>query len=150
MTHALAGTRRFLLCAILALAAPALAAPPSEPSLPAAEWKAIRKVIEDQLAALRQGDGAKAMTYAAPGIQLQFGTPDNFLRMVQTGYAPLLDARYTVFLEGAIIEGAVIQPLRLVLPDNTVLVALYEMQRMPNGRWRIAGCQLAPSTVQAT
>lgn len=137
-----------LLC--LALVVPAFAAPPDEPTLPASEWNAIQKVVEDQLAALKKGDGVKAMTYAAPGIQMQFGTPENFLRMVQTGYAPLLDARYTVFLEGAIIEGVAIQPLRLVLPDNTVLVALYQMQRMPDGRWRIAGCRLAPSTVQAT
>ena len=90
------------------------------------------------------------MTFAAPGIREQFGTPDNFLQMVRTGYAPLLDARYTQFLEGALVDGAVIQPLRLVLPDNTVLVALYQMQRQPDGSWRIAGCVLAPSTVQAT
>jgi hypothetical protein len=145
--RAFAWLGRSLLC--LALVAPAFAAPPDEPTLPAAEWKAIQNVIESQLAALKKGDGAMAMTYAAPGIQMQFGTPENFLRMVQTGYAPLLDARYTVFLEGAIIEGAAIQPMRLVLPDNTVLVALYRMQRMPDGRWRIAGCRLAPSTVQA-
>ena len=48
------------------------------------------------------------------------------------------------------IDGATIQPLRLVLPDNTVLVALYQMQKQADGRWRIAGCVLAPSTVQAT
>jgi Domain of unknown function (DUF4864) len=71
------------------------------------------------------------------------------MRMVKTGYEPLLSARYTEFLEGAVIEGAVIQPLRLVLPDETVLVALYQMEKQ-NGRWRIAGCVLAPSTVRST
>jgi len=139
-----------LRCAMLciALVAPAVAA--GEPTLPAAEWKAIQRAIGDQLAALKAGDGAKAMTLAAPGIRDQFGTPENFLQMVRTGYAPLLDARVTLFLEGAIVDGATIQPLRLVLPDNTVLVALYQMQRQDDGRWRIAGCVLAPSTVQAT
>ena len=43
--------------------------------------------------ALKAGDGTKAMTYAAPGIRDQFGTPENFLRMVREGYAPLLAAR---------------------------------------------------------
>ena len=90
------------------------------------------------------------MTFAAPGIRAQFGTPENFLRMVRDGYAPLLDARHTQFLEGAVIDGAAIQPLRLVLPDDTVLVALYQMQQQPDGRWRIAGCVIAPSTVQST
>ena len=141
--------RRLILC--LLVAAPAFAAPlAGEPTLAASEWKTIRKVIDDQLRALKAGDGATAMTFAAPGIREQFGTPDNFLRMVREGYAPLLDARYRQFLEGALIEGAVIQPLRLVLPDETVLVALYQMQRQPDGRWRIAGCVLAPSTAQST
>jgi Domain of unknown function (DUF4864) len=141
--------RRLVLCLLIAV--PAFAAPPaSEPTLPANEWKTIRKVIDDQLQALKAGDGATAMTFAAPGIREQFGTPDNFLRMVREGYAPLLDARYTQFLEGALIEGAAIQPLRLVLPDDKVMVALYQMQRQPDGRWRIAGCVLAPSTVQST
>jgi len=69
--------------------------------------------------------------------------------MVQTSYTPLLDARYAEFLDGAVIDGNVIQPLRLILPDNTVLVALYTMEK-EKGRWHIAGCVLAPSTVQAT
>ena len=147
--NTLAFLRHFALC--LFIAVPALAAPPADrPTLPAKEWKAIQKVIADQLHALKAGDGAQAMTFAAPGIRAQFGTPENFLRMVREGYAPLLAARYTQFLEGAVIDGAVVQPLRLVLPDDTVLVALYQMQRQPDGRWRIAGCVLAPSTVQAT
>ena len=129
----------------------ASAAPPAPgASLPPQEWEAIRAVVTAQLDALKAGDGAKAMTFAAPGIQAQFRTPENFLRMVRTAYAALLEARHTQFLEGAIIEGATIQPLRLVLPDDTVQVALYQMQRGPGGRWRIAGCVLAPSTVQST
>jgi hypothetical protein len=136
--------------ALWLLACAAQATPRDAPTLPAKDWQAIRKVIGDQLQALKAGDGAKAMTFAAPGIRVQFGTPENFLRMVREGYAPLLEARHTQFLEGALIEGATIQPLRLVLADNTVLVALYQMQKQPDGRWRIAGCALAPSTVQAT
>ena len=139
------------IAALLAfVSAVAFAAPASEATLPANEWTAIRKVIGDQLAALKAGDGAKAMTFAAPGIQAQFGTPENFLRMVRTGYAALLDARRTQFLDGAVIDDAVVQPLRLVLPDDTVLVALYQMQKQADGRWRIAGCVIAPSTVQST
>jgi hypothetical protein len=128
----------------------AFAAPPDIGSLPAKEWTAIRKVIDDQLQALKAGDGVKAMTYAAPGIREQFGTPDNFMRMVHEGYSALLSARRTQFLEGAVVEQVIVQPLRLVLPDDTVLVALYQMQRQPDGQWRISGCLIAPSTVQST
>jgi len=110
---------------------------------------AIKAIISEQLEALRTGDGSKAFTYAAPGIRQQFGTPDNFLFMVRTAYGALIAARYSEFLEGAVIEGRVIQPLRLIGADNTVRVALYTMERQPDGGWKIAGCVLAPSTVQA-
>jgi Domain of unknown function (DUF4864) len=126
------------------------AAPPGQPTLPQKDWTAIRKVISDQLVALKAGDAEKAMTYAAPGIREQFGTSDNFMRMVREGYSALLNARSTRFLEGAVIEDAIVQPLRLVLPDETVLVALYQMQKQANGQWRISGCWIAPSTVQST
>jgi hypothetical protein len=148
-----ASVRRRLLRLLLAalVAAPAFAAQPAPgPTLPEKDWNAIRQVIDEQISALKAGDGARALTFAAPGIRAQFGTPENFLRMVRSGYAPLLDARYQAFLDGAVVDGATIQPLRLVMPDNTVLVALYQMQRQPDGRWRIAGCVIAPSTVQAT
>jgi hypothetical protein len=136
----------FAVCALTALAAP----PSGNASLRSAEWKAIQQVIGDQLKALKAGDGTKAMTYSVPGIRQQFGTPERFLRMVREGYSALLDARASTFLEGAVVDGVTIQPLQLVLPDNTVLVALYQMEKQRDGRWRIAGCVIAPSTVQST
>jgi hypothetical protein len=122
---------------------------PAEATLRAAEWAAIRQVIGDQRKALKAGDGPRAFAFASPGIREQFGTPERFLAMVRNAYAALIAARYAEYLEGAIIDGAVIQPLRLVAPDNTVMVALYTMEKQKDGRWRIAGCVLAPSTVQA-
>jgi len=119
-----------------------------ETKLPKAEWQAIRKVISQQLAALRAEDGDRAFSYASPGIRAQFGNAQTFMAMVRDAYSPLLVARYTEFLDGAVIDGIVIQPLRLIAPDNSVLVALYTMEK-EKGAWRITGCQLAPSTVQA-
>jgi len=109
----------------------------------------VKRVIAAQRDALLAGNAERAFSFAAPGIRLQFGTPATFLAMVRSGYAALLDARYVEFLEGAVIDGNVIQPLRLILPDNTVLVALYTMERQPDGEWMIAGCVIAPSTTRA-
>ena len=120
-----------------------------EPKLGKAEWQAIRKVISQQLAALRAGDGERAFGYASTGIRAQFGDAQTFMAMVRGAYPALLVARYTEFLEGAVIDGLVIQPLRLIAPDNTVLVALYTLEKQSKGGWRISGCRLAPSTVQA-
>jgi hypothetical protein len=152
-------TRR-LLCALgiaLAIAggsARAADVPPSpfdaaHAALAPAEWAAIQQTIADQLSALREGDAGRAFSFASPGIRERFGDADTFLQMVRASYQALLDARYTQFLEGAVIDGRTIQPLRLVMQDETVLVALYEMQRDENTGWRIAGCALAPSTVRS-
>ena len=132
------------------LAAAAGAAPTSADSAMAdAEWQSIKTTISEQLAALKAGDGPKAFAQASPSIRQQFGTATDFLAMVRAAYGALISARYTEFLEGAVIDGTVIQPLRLVAPDNSVRVALYTMQKQPDGRWKISGCVLAPSTVQA-
>jgi hypothetical protein len=45
-----------------------------------------------------------------------------------------------------VVDGLVIQPLQVTLRDDTVLVALYTMQKDKLGHWRISGCKLAPST----
>lgn len=144
--------------AALLISAPSLAQPAQrdaaanapEASLPAAEWTAIKRIIGDQLAALRSGDAARAFSFASTGIRDQFDDAPTFLLMVRQRYGVLLTARYTEFLEGAVIDGHTIQPLRLVMSDDTVLVALYEMQRDDGGGWRIAGCVIAPSTVRST
>ncbi len=140
-----------VLSALLALTVVSASAQPRShvATLTAAEWKSIEAIVGAQLAALKAGERDKAFGYASPGIRAQFGSAENFARMVAESYTALLSARYTEFLEGAVIDGVVIQPLRLIAPDNTVLVALYTMEKQPDGRWRIAGCALAPSTVQA-
>lgn len=145
-------SRRAILLAAASLAVGtgfARVANAAEKRLSRAQWLAIRKVISDQLAALRAGDADTAFGYASPGIRAQFGDAATFIAMVRGAYSALLEARYTEFLEGAVIDGVVVQPLRLIAPDNTVQVALYTVERQPGRGWRITGCQIAPSTVQA-
>ena len=136
-----------LACATLVAFAPGASAASAEPS--ARDWKTIRQVIGDQRAALRKDDAARAFGFASRSLRAQFESAENFMRMVHAGYQPLIDARRVEFLEGAVIDGQVIQPLRLVLADDTVLVALYTMERQPDGEWMIAGCVIAPSTTRA-
>jgi len=118
-------------------------------ALPAVEWERIRGVITAQREALVAGDGERAFGYATPALRRRYASAEAFMRMVDEGYRPLVEARYVEFLDGAIIEGSTIQPLRLVMPDGGVRVALYEMQKQADGSWRIAGCVIAPSTVKA-
>jgi hypothetical protein len=113
------------------------------------DWTEIKRIIAAQREALVSGDGERAFSFAAPSIRNHFGDVATFMRMVQQSYRALLDARYVEFLDGAVIAGDVVQPLRLVLPDGTVMVAIYGMQRQADGAWRISACVIAPSTVRS-
>ena len=127
----------------------AFAQAPPRDTLPATDWREIRAIVEAQREALVAGKAERAFGYASRGIREQFGDAETFLSMVRQSYSALLDARDAALLDGAVIEGRVIQPMRLVLPDNTVLIALYTMEKTRSGAWRIAGCILAPSTLKA-
>jgi hypothetical protein len=141
--------RTFVALALALLATLAFAQGGAGPSHPAADWEKIRGVVAAQREALVAGDGERAFAFATPALRRQYGSAAAFMRMVRSGYQALVDARYVEFLEGAVIDGSTIQPLRLVMPDGAVLVALYTMERQPDGAWRIAGCVIAPSTVKS-
>jgi hypothetical protein len=143
--------RRFLAAMLLgAMAVFTAGCALAQESLPSAEWKAIQRVIAAQRNALHAGDARKAFAYASPGIQAQFNDATTFMAMVRDSYSSLLTARYVEFLDGAVIAGLVIQPLRLIDADNTVRVALYTMEKQVDGSWRISSCRIAPSTVLST
>lgn len=141
--------RTLVALALALLATLAVAQGGAGPTHPAADWDRIRGVVTAQREALVAGDGERAFAFATPALRRQYGSAEAFMRMVRSGYQALVDARYVELLEGAVIEGSTIQPLRLVMPDGAVLVALYTMERQRDGSWRIAGCVIAPSTVKS-
>jgi hypothetical protein len=110
--------------------------------LAAADREAIRQVIAQQLDAFQRDDEVEAFSYAAPSIQAQFKTPADFMRMVRSAYEAVYRPRSTNFLEVFVTDGQVVQPLQVVAPDASVLVAFYLMERQPDGTWRISGCVL--------
>ncbi|HVF63568.1 MAG TPA: DUF4864 domain-containing protein [Casimicrobiaceae bacterium] len=115
----------------------------------AGDWIEIKRVIAAQREALMADDGERAFSFAAPSIRRHFGDASTFMRMVRQGYEPLTTARYVEFLDGAVIAGDVVQPLRLVMPDGVVMVAIYGTQQQPDGSWRITSCVIAPSTLRS-
>jgi hypothetical protein len=102
----------------------------------------IRSVIESQLAAFRVDDGPAAFAYASPGIQAQFQTPEIFMEMVRTGYAPVYRPQAVEFLDLMQAARGPVQPVHIVGPDGRAVIALYTMERQPDGSWRIDGCTL--------
>lgn len=110
--------------------------------LGAADREAIRRVISQQLDAFQRDDEIEAFSYASPSIQAQFKTPAEFMRMVRSGYEAVYRPRSTRFLEAFVLDGQIVQPLEVVAPDASLVVAYYLMERQREGVWRIAGCVL--------
>jgi hypothetical protein len=109
----------------------------------AADHTAMRTVIELQLEAFRRDDAVRAFSFASPEIQAKYETPDNFMAVVKTFYQPVYrPRRIGGFTNPRIIEGMVTQPVLLVGPDGKFVLALYTMQKQPDGEWKITGCSL--------
>ena len=102
----------------------------------------IRSLIEHQLTAFQKDDAQGAFAFASPGIQAQFGTPENFVQMVKISYPAVYRPRSVFFEKITTIEGNITQPVLLLAPDGVLLRALYLMEKQPDNAWRINGCFL--------
>ena len=131
---------RPLFAIVISVASLAAAA---QAAIPAADARAVREVIEAQLDAFRKDDAARAFSLAAPGIRETFGSADRFMEMVRSSYAVVYRPASVVFDAPVDIDGLVVQPVRLVDAQGRAWIALYPMERQPDGSWRTNGCQLS-------
>ncbi len=131
---------RSLVALLLACASPLAAA---QIALASADAKAVREVIEAQLDAFRKDDAATAFSLATPGIRETFGTPENFMSMVKGAYAVVYRPANVAFEPPVLFDGQVVQPVRMTDAQGRAWIAIYPMQRQPDGTWRTNGCQLA-------
>jgi hypothetical protein len=136
--------RRFVLRSfLLALFFCGVAASSSAAELSREDAAAIRAVVAEQLEAFARDDGPRAFSVATTGIRARFGTPEVFMEMVRTGYPVVYRPKSVQFEKPEVVEGVVVQPVRLIDAEGRPWIALYSMQRQPDGGWRIDGCQLA-------
>ena len=63
--------------------------------------------------------------------------------MVRTAYPVVYRPHSVQFEKPVVVEGEVIQPVRMTDAEGRAWIALYPMQRQADGGWRINGCQLA-------
>ncbi|MEP0749413.1 MULTISPECIES: DUF4864 domain-containing protein [unclassified Coleofasciculus] len=104
----------------------------------------IRSVISNQLEAFQKDDAEGAFSFASSEIQAQFGTPDNFLRMVKAAYQPVHRPRSVMFENMTTIEGFPAQQVLLLDREGNLIRALYLMKKQSQGKWKITGCYLVP------
>lgn len=114
-----------------------------------ADQAAIRQVIESQMAAFQKDDGVAAYGYASPTIQEKFINAQVFMEMVKAGYPAVYRPRQVEFRELKVENGRLFQEVFVVGPDGAPALAVYEMQRQPDGSWRINGCWLTRAPDQS-
>jgi hypothetical protein len=111
-----------------------------------ADREAIRGIISGQIEAFQRDDGATAYGFASPTIQGLFPSIDRFMAMVRSGYQPVYRPRSVTF--GPVVEAARGPEQRVFVtgPDGRNWVAIYSLQKQPDGSWRINGCVLVEDT----
>ena len=142
---------RLILIAFLVplwLGTSAQAASPAE--LSDSARRAIKNVIESQLAAFQRDDGVEAFSYASPTIQGRFQSPEIFMTMVRTGYRAVYRPREVEFRNLRLVDGVPTQEILFVGPDYQAVTAVYLMQQQPDGSWKINGVYLLKSPEAAT
>jgi uncharacterized protein DUF4864 len=134
-------TARFLGTLLLAFA-PHFA--PAQDAVPPEDARAVRAVIEAQLEAFRRDDAERAFALATPGIRATFGDAQTFMHMVRSSYAAVYRPGSVAFEAPLLVHGQLVQPVRLTDAAGRAWLALYPMQRQPDGRWLTDGCELLP------
>ena len=105
--------------------------------------EAARAAVARQIEAFRVDDAATAYAQAAPAIQMMFPSPDSFLAMVRQGYAAVYRARsYSVDRVEDVGANGVALGVTLRDEAGADWMALYSLEKQPDGAWRITGCQL--------
>lgn len=131
--------RAFFLLHLLLAATPF---PAFAQSVGSGDFRAVREVIEAQLDAFRRDDAERAFSYAAPGIRSTFGSAQNFMAMVREQYRVVYRPRSVSFDAPRVVDGELVQPVRMTDDAGRTWLALYPMEKQADGRWRINGCQL--------
>jgi hypothetical protein len=136
---------------LTAMTLTSLASDAAGPSgLNARDARAIRAVIEAQLDAMAADDEARAFSFASPSIRMQFDDASSFMTMVRQGYPMLIGPIETLFSQPRTVEEDAMQVVRLRDRDGRPWLATYDLQRQPDGTWRINGCLVEPDHTDDT
>ena len=112
-------------------------------SISAAEEAEFQRIITAQITAFRADDGLAAYDFAAPVVRKIFPTPEIFMAMVKQGYPQVYRPQSFEFTEVLLDSNdRPAQKVTVVGPDGKTYIALYSMEKQPDGTWRIAGCTM--------
>jgi hypothetical protein len=101
-----------------------------------------QSVIRSQEDAFSRDDAATAYTFASPGIQSWYRTPETFMFMVRNGYAPVYRHRSFEFGEARTADGKIVQEVHIVDANGEAWEALYTLEPQYDGSLKISACVL--------
>jgi Domain of unknown function (DUF4864) len=131
--------RRFLQSTLALWLAPAAGAT----VLPGRDARAVRAVIEAQLAAFAADDAERAYSYASTAIRTQFADAATFMAMVRSGYPMVVRPESVTFFQPRSADGVVVlQTLQLRDRAGRLWRATYQLARQAGDGWRINGCEV--------
>ena len=116
----------------------------------AADTRAVRAVVEAQLAAFARDDGPLAFSFAAPSIREMFGSAERFMAMVKGSYPAVYRPSDVVFLHPLWVQGTMVQGVHLTDAGGSLWLATYTLERQADQSWRISGCSLQPASGRMT
>jgi hypothetical protein len=114
-----------------------------------ADRASVRTVIERQLEAFARDDAPTAYAQAAPVIREAFPSEALFMSMVRRGYPPVYRAKRHSFADLREISGGLEQSVRIEDEAGEDWLAVYTMEKQPDGTWQISGCRLERVPSQA-
>ena len=128
--------------ALIALASACFAGAASATDVSAADAAKARAVVQAQLDAFAADDAKRAFLLASPEIRKRFGTPDNFIARVRSGYPVVYRPATVAFLKPQLVDGHLVQAVQMTDAEGTAWLATYHLQRQPNGKLLIGGCEV--------
>jgi Domain of unknown function (DUF4864) len=131
--------RVFLRCLLAALLAPTTA---DAAGLAEREARAVRAVIEAQLAAFAADDAERAYSYASAAIRSRFGDAATFMSMVRSGYPMVVRPASVTFFQARSADGMVLQDVQLRDDAGRLWRATYQLEQQAGDGWRINGCEV--------
>ena len=108
---------------------------------------AAQSIIRAQEEAFARDDAPTAYSFAAPGIQSFYRSPDGFMYMVRNSYAPVYRHRSFAFGEARIVDGKIQQEVQIVDADGVAWDALYTLETQADGSLKISACILKKAVI---
>ncbi|HYH71192.1 MAG TPA: DUF4864 domain-containing protein [Methyloceanibacter sp.] len=110
---------------------------------------AIKDAVRDQLRALATLKAGDAFAQLAPSTQKYFGEPDTFLLQIAENVAPILSTKKFAFIGVGRDETSVFQEVLITDEAGLKWQANFQVQRQPDGSWRVSGCVVDVARGQA-